>query len=137
MPIYEYRCADCGKTFDALQKFSDEPYTNCGQSSSLVCETKGKGTVTRLISSPSFHLKGTGWYATDYAKSGTVKPANTASGDSKAESKSESKSDSKSESKSDSKSESKSESKFESKSDSKSDSSSTSPAPAPAAKKDS
>ena len=106
MPIYEYRCADCGKTFDALQKFSDEPFTNCGQSSSLVCETKGKGTVTRLISSPSFHLKGTGWYATDYAKSGTTKPANTASGESKSDSKSEAKSEAKPEAKSDSKSDS-------------------------------
>ncbi len=127
MPIYEYRCADCGKTFDALQKFSDEPFTNCGQSSSLVCETKGKGTVTRLISSPSFHLKGTGWYATDYAKSGTTKPANTPSGDSKSESKSEAKSDSKSESKS------------ESKSDSSASTSTSTPASAPAspAKKDS
>ena len=106
MPIYEYRCADCGKTFDALQKFSDEPFTNCGQSSSLVCETKGKGAVTRLISSPSFHLKGTGWYATDYAKSGTTKPANTASGESKSDSKSEAKSEAKPEAKSDSKSDS-------------------------------
>ena len=122
MPIYEYRCADCGKTFDALQKFSDEPYTNCGQSSSLVCETKGKGTVTRLISSPSFHLKGTGWYATDYAKSGKTK----APGESKSDSQTESKSDSKADSKSDSKSETKSDSKSESKSESKSDSSSSS-----------
>lgn len=135
MPIYEYRCADCGKTFDALQKFSDEPFTNCGQSSSLVCETKGKGTVTRLISSPSFHLKGTGWYATDYAKSGTTRPANTSSGDSKNDSKSDSKSESKSEVKSDSKAESKSDSKSESKSDSSSSSSSS--APASPAKKDS
>ena len=144
MPIYEYRCADCGKTFDALQKFSDETFTNCGQSSSLDCETKGKGTVTRLISSPSFHLKGTGWYATDYAKSGTTKPANASSGDSKSdsnsesknESKSDAKSDSKGESKSDSKSESKLDSKSESKSESKSDSSTSTPASTPA-KKDS
>jgi putative FmdB family regulatory protein len=60
MPLYEYRCHKCGHTFELIQKFSDEPLTThngCG------------GGVEKLISSPAFHLKGSGWYATDYAKS--------------------------------------------------------------------
>jgi putative FmdB family regulatory protein len=60
MPLYEYKCESCGKTFEVIQKFADEPlnvHPECG------------GKVERLISAPAFHLKGTGWYATDYAKS--------------------------------------------------------------------
>ncbi len=60
MPLYEYKCHTCGKTIEVLQKFSDEPLTiheGCG------------GDVERLISASAFHLKGSGWYVTDYAKS--------------------------------------------------------------------
>jgi putative FmdB family regulatory protein len=60
MPLYEYKCDSCGKIFEVIQKFADEPLTahpECG------------GKVERLLSAPAFHLKGTGWYATDYAKS--------------------------------------------------------------------
>jgi putative FmdB family regulatory protein len=105
MPVYEYKCAKCGKHFDFRQKFSDEPLTvheDCG------------GELEKLISPPAFHFKGTGWYVTDYAKtngnSGPDKNASKSegSGESKpSESKSESKSDSKSDSKSETKSESK------------------------------
>lgn len=59
MPIYEYRCNVCGHEFERVQKFSDRPIEEC-----QVC----KGEVTKLISQSTFHLKGTGWYATDYAK---------------------------------------------------------------------
>lgn len=62
MPLYEYQCNDCGKTFEVIQKFSDEPLTvhpECG------------GAVRRLLSSPALQFKGTGWYITDYAKSGS------------------------------------------------------------------
>lgn len=59
MPIYEYQCTDCGKTFEIFQKISDEPLTEC-----KVC----KGRLTKLISNCAFHLKGTGWYVTDYKK---------------------------------------------------------------------
>lgn len=58
MPIYEYECPSCGK-FEAMQKITAEPLT--------VCETCGK-PVRKLMSTTSFALKGTGWYATDYAK---------------------------------------------------------------------
>ncbi|MDY7032686.1 MAG: zinc ribbon domain-containing protein [Thermodesulfobacteriota bacterium] len=62
MPIYEYKCSNCEKEFEAMQKISDPPLTNC-----KFCS----GEVTKLISQCTFHLKGTGWYATDYAgKSG-------------------------------------------------------------------
>jgi putative FmdB family regulatory protein len=58
MPIYEYECPSCGK-FEVMQKITAEPLT--------VCETCGK-PIHKLISATSFALKGTGWYATDYAK---------------------------------------------------------------------
>ena len=98
MPLYEYKCHRCGKNFEKIQKFADEPLTvheECG------------GEVERLISTPSFNFKGSGWYVTDYGKGGNA-PAgsNGSSGDSNA--KSESKSESKSDSKSDSKTETKS-----------------------------
>ncbi len=60
MPIYEYICNDCGKTFEVIQKFSDKPIKKCAHCSG--------GKVEKLISQSSFVLKGTGWYATDYAK---------------------------------------------------------------------
>jgi putative FmdB family regulatory protein len=58
MPIYEYTCAKCGKTIEVIQRFSDKDlrkHEKCG------------GNLTKLISASSFHLKGTGWYKTDYA----------------------------------------------------------------------
>lgn len=58
MPIYEYECTKCGQLTEALQRFSDGPLTKCEQ-----C----RGKLKRLISHSSFHLKGTGWYVTDYA----------------------------------------------------------------------
>jgi len=93
MPLYEYKCESCGKTFEVIQKFADEPlktHPECG------------GIVERLFSAPAFHLKGTGWYATDYGK-GNGKSGPSKSEDSKKEAKSEkSESGGKSESKSDS-----------------------------------
>jgi putative FmdB family regulatory protein len=59
MPIYEYQCTECGKTFEIFQKMSDDPLTEC-----RVC----KGKLSKLISNCAFHLKGTGWYVTDYKK---------------------------------------------------------------------
>ena len=58
MPIYEYECESCGRIEEALQKMSDKPLKTCGH-----CQ----GKLHRLISQSSFHLKGTGWYVTDYA----------------------------------------------------------------------
>ena len=58
MPIYEYECTKCGNIEEALQKFSDKPLTRCGH-----C----KGKLTKFVSQSTFHLKGSGWYVTDYA----------------------------------------------------------------------
>jgi len=58
MPIYEYQCDKCGKTIESFQRFSDSPLSDCS------CG----GHLSKLISLNSFHLKGTGWYVTDYAK---------------------------------------------------------------------
>jgi|UniRef100_A0A7C3UZW9 putative FmdB family regulatory protein len=60
MPIYEYQCAACGKVTEAWQKFSDEPLT--------VCPACG-GAMNKLISNCAFHLKGSGWYVSDYSSS--------------------------------------------------------------------
>lgn len=59
MPLYEYQCVSCGTRIEKIQKFSDAPLTKC---------SKCGGKLERLISASSFQLKGSGWYATDYAK---------------------------------------------------------------------
>ena len=80
MPLYEYKCHSCGKTIEVIQKFSDEPlktHAECG------------GELEKLISRSAFQLKGSGWYATDYAKSngsGNATKDDSKQGESKAES---------------------------------------------------
>lgn len=59
MPIYEYACKACGHEFEVLQKITDKPVRKC--------EACGKAKAERRISQTTFVLKGTGWYATDYA----------------------------------------------------------------------
>ena len=59
MPIYEYKCNACGHRFEKLQSFSEEPIKTCPRCG---------GEVKKLISRSSFILKGSGWYATDYAR---------------------------------------------------------------------
>jgi putative FmdB family regulatory protein len=56
MPIYEYRCRKCGE-FEVTQRITDRPLSRCP-----TC----RGKVNKLMSSTSFHLKGSGWYVTDY-----------------------------------------------------------------------
>jgi len=58
MPIYEYQCAACGQVVERWQKISEAPLTEC-----MACG----GSLHKLISSCAFHLKGSGWYVTDYA----------------------------------------------------------------------
>ena len=58
MPIYEYRCKACEHETEALQKMSDRPLRKCPE-----C---GRMQLQRLISAPSFRLKGDGWYETDF-----------------------------------------------------------------------
>lgn len=57
MPIYEYKCKKCGKEFEVMQKFSDDPVKKCEDCS---------GPVEKMISQSSFVLKGSGWHKTDY-----------------------------------------------------------------------
>jgi putative FmdB family regulatory protein len=70
MPIYEYRCGECGAQTEILQRISDAPLS--------VCPKCGKAALTKLVSAAGFQLKGTGWYATDFKDKGT-KPAATSS----------------------------------------------------------
>jgi putative FmdB family regulatory protein len=59
MPIYEYACKKCG-SFEVMQRISEEPLKKCP-----TCGAR----VSKLISRSAFHLKGSGWYTTDYARS--------------------------------------------------------------------
>lgn len=121
MPIYEYKCEQCGDVFERIEKFSDEP---------LAVHDKCGGPVHRLISAAALQFKGSGWYVNDYARAG-AKPEASGNGSEKSDGASESKTESKSESKSETKSEAKSETKSESKAEtSKSDSSSSTKTPA-------
>ena len=61
MPLYEYECEKCGHRFEKIQKFSDPPLDTC---------PKCGGALHKMQSAPAFQFKGTGWYVTDYAKSG-------------------------------------------------------------------
>jgi putative FmdB family regulatory protein len=65
VPIYEYQCTKCGEVFEAFQKITDEPLSQC-----RFCHAK----VEKLISQSSFQLKGSGWYLTDYAHRNSSNP---------------------------------------------------------------
>ena len=69
MPIYEYQCQSCGATLEVLRKISDAPLLDCPE-----C---GEPTLQKMVSAPTFRLKGSGWYETDF-KTGSKK--NLASG---------------------------------------------------------
>ena len=58
MPIYEYQCSACGDRHEFIQKFSDAPKRKCPG-----C---GANRLKRLVSAAAFHLKGSGWYVTDF-----------------------------------------------------------------------
>jgi len=99
MPIYEYRCLDCDHEFERMQKFSDAPLTECPSCA---------GRVQKLISRSAFHLKGDGWYVTDYARKSGANGTTTNSNDStdKQDKSKESSTDSKTENKAESKTDS-------------------------------
>ena len=59
MPLREYQCDACGHRFEVIQKMSDPPLDACPKCGEV---------VRKLQAAPAFHLKGSGWYATDYAK---------------------------------------------------------------------
>ena len=64
MPIYDYKCSKCDHQFEVIQKFSEKPIKKCPK-----CELN---SVSKMVSAPSFRLKGGGWYETDF-KTGTKK----------------------------------------------------------------
>lgn len=66
MPIYEYSCPKCGQ-FEAIQKVSDEPLTQKPECNCADCPHAAK----REVSAAAFHLKGSGWYKTDYGSKGS------------------------------------------------------------------
>lgn len=122
MPLYEYQCESCSHRFEVIQKFSDAPLETC---------PKCGGAVRKLLSSPAFHFKGSGWYITDYAragktgdegggeKGGSAGSDGASKGEAKTDAKGESTADTKADAKTDSASESKSDAKPSSSSDSK------------------
>jgi putative FmdB family regulatory protein len=77
MPIYDYKCSDCEHQIEVIQKLSDEPKT--------LCPNCNKESLYKMVSAPSFRLKGGGWYETDF-KTGNKK--NLSSNDNKSNEKS-------------------------------------------------
>ena len=77
MPIYEYRCTDCGLQKEFLQKVADAPIP--------ACPACGSNGFAKMLSAVGFHLKGSGWYATDFK--GGNKSEKTENKESSAESK--------------------------------------------------
>ena len=61
MPVYEYECGNCKGRFEAVRKFSDPDLSEC-----MLCNAK---SVRKVLSTPAFVLKGSGWYVTDYPSS--------------------------------------------------------------------
>jgi putative FmdB family regulatory protein len=61
LPLYEYRCTQCGYRFERIQSFSAEPETEC---------PKCHGSLMRPLTAPAFQFKGAGWYVNDYASKG-------------------------------------------------------------------
>ncbi|MGQ9618595.1 MAG: FmdB family zinc ribbon protein [Candidatus Aminicenantia bacterium] len=59
MPLYEYRCSECGEKFEIIQKISDASLKKCPSCG---------GALKKLFSPPMLQFKGSGWYITDYAK---------------------------------------------------------------------
>jgi putative FmdB family regulatory protein len=78
MPIYEYQCKACGHNLEVIQRFSDAPLSECP-----ACH---QAELSKLVSAPSFRLKGGGWYETDFKtgnkRHGTQDADNGSSGNS-------------------------------------------------------
>ena len=102
MPLYPYRCTQCGHRFEKIQHFNAEP--------EKVCPECG-GALERLLTAPGLQFKGAGWYVNDYAAKGSSSSGDGAAASEKADKKSETKPETKSETKSESKSTSGGESK--------------------------
>ncbi len=133
MPIYAYKCSECGHDVEAIQKLSDARLIDC--------PSCGNPALVKQLTAAGFQLKGGGWYVTDFRDSGSGKKKDSgkpdkqddgAKSDQAADSKTEAKSDTTADTAADSKGAAKTEAKTESKSESKSESGSKL-APAPPA----
>ncbi|HVG05644.1 MAG TPA: zinc ribbon domain-containing protein [Burkholderiaceae bacterium] len=90
MPIYAYKCAECGHELDVIRKVSDPPLTECPQCT--------KPALVKQVTAAGFQLKGAGWYVTDFRDQGKKKekgkpeePSKTEAADAKTEAKSDTK----------------------------------------------
>ena len=95
MPLYPYRCTQCGHRFDKIQKFNAKPETVC---------PKCGGALERLLTAPGLQFKGAGWYVNDYAAKASSSSGDGAAAGEKADKKSETKPETKPETKNESKS---------------------------------
>jgi putative FmdB family regulatory protein len=120
MPIYAYKCAECGHQMDVIRKVSDPPLTDC--------PSCGKSTLVKQVTAAGFQLKGAGWYVTDFRDQGANKKKDTAKADDKTTT--EQSTDSKAETKSDTKAETGADSKTTTKAETKPETA-VKPAPAP------
>ncbi len=92
MPLYEFECENCRRRFEKIQSYSAPDPEKCPH-----C---GGGPITRRLNAPAAHFKGSGWYATDYAKTGASKSTSDGSEISSATKAESTKTEAKSESKS-------------------------------------
>jgi putative FmdB family regulatory protein len=92
MPIYEYRCNLCGQEHEVLQKVTEPPLTDC--------PSCGKPGLQKLLTAAGFHLKGGGWYATDFKGGSKKKPDDKSKPETKTDTKTDTKPDTKTETKS-------------------------------------
>jgi len=111
MPIYAYKCAECSHELDVIRKVSDPPLTECPN-----C---GKPALVKQITAAGFHLKGGGWYVTDFRDGGSGKKKDAGKPDEKA--KTEQAADSSAEAKADTKGDTKRDTEGDTKGDTKTD----------------
>ena len=78
MPLYPYRCTQCGHRFEKIQSFSAEPEKVC---------PKCGGPVERILTAPGLQFKGAGWYVNDYASKSSESSSDSSSESKPAESK--------------------------------------------------
>ena len=69
MPIFEYRCSQCGKVSEFIEKFDQPPQ--------IICPECKAHALKKLVSAGNFHLKGSGWYVTDFKDKGKNKTADS------------------------------------------------------------
>lgn len=74
MPLYAYRCTQCGHRFEKIQNFSAEPELECP-----LCH----GLLERPLTAPRLHFKGAGWYVNDYAAKSSEPASDSAPADAK------------------------------------------------------